>query len=37
MRYAECFVIPVPRRNFRAYMKIAQKCSKIWLEYGTLQ
>jgi uncharacterized protein YbaA (DUF1428 family) len=37
MRYADGFVIPVPKKNLKAYMAIAKKCSKIWREHGALE
>lgn len=37
MRYADCFVVPVPKKNLKAYMAMSKTCSKIWLEHGALQ
>ena len=37
MRYVDGFVLPVPRKNLRAYASIAKKAGKIWREYGALQ
>ena len=36
-RYADGFVIPVPKKNVKAYQRIAKKCGKIWMEYGALE
>ena len=30
MRYVDGFVLPVPKKNLRAYRLIAQKAGKIW-------
>jgi len=37
MRYVDGYVIPVPKKNLRAYMKIAQKAGEIWREHGALE
>ncbi len=37
MAYVDGFVLPMPEKNLAKYRKIAQKCSKIWLEYGAVQ
>ena len=37
MRYVDGFVIPVPKKNLRAYRKISQKAGAIWKEYGALE
>jgi uncharacterized protein YbaA (DUF1428 family) len=36
MRYVDGFVLPVPKRNLRAYRRIALKAGKIWREHGAL-
>ena len=36
MRYADGFVIPLPKKNLAAYRKMAQKAGKIWREHGAL-
>lgn len=36
MRYADGFVLPVPKRNLKAYVQLAKKASKIWREHGAL-
>ncbi len=36
MSYVDGFVIPVPKKNLKAYMRLAAKSGKIWLEYGAL-
>jgi uncharacterized protein YbaA (DUF1428 family) len=36
-RYADGFVIPVPKRNIGAYRRQARKAAKIWREHGALE
>jgi hypothetical protein len=35
-RYADGFVIPVPKKQLDAYMKISKKAGKVWKEYGAI-
>ena len=35
-RYVDGFVLPVPKKNLKAYGHMAQKAGKIWREYGAL-
>jgi uncharacterized protein YbaA (DUF1428 family) len=35
--YVDGFVLPVPKRNFDAYRRMARKAGKIWREYGALE
>jgi uncharacterized protein YbaA (DUF1428 family) len=37
MRYVDGYLLPVPKKNLRAYRKIAQKAGAIWKEYGALE
>lgn len=37
MRYVDGYLLPVPKKNLRAYRKIAQKASAIWKEHGALE
>jgi uncharacterized protein YbaA (DUF1428 family) len=37
MRYVDGFVLPVPKRNVKAYLSMARKAGKIWREHGALQ
>lgn len=37
MRYVDGYVLPVPKKNLRAYRKIAQKAGEIWKEHGALE
>lgn len=34
--YVDGFLLPVPKKNLKAYRSLAQKASKIWKEYGAL-
>ncbi|MGH7148004.1 MAG: DUF1428 domain-containing protein [Nitrospiraceae bacterium] len=36
MRYVDGFLLPVPKKNLRAYARMAQKAAKIWRGYGAL-
>jgi uncharacterized protein YbaA (DUF1428 family) len=36
-RYVDGFVLPVPKKSFAAYRKIARKAGKIWIEHGALE
>lgn len=37
MRYVDGFVLPVPKKNLRAYVRMAKKAGKIWREHGALE
>lgn len=37
MPYVDGFVLPVPKKNLKAYARMAQKAGKVWLEHGALQ
>jgi uncharacterized protein YbaA (DUF1428 family) len=36
-KYVDGFVIPLPKKNRAAYLKMAQAAGKIWMEHGALQ
>ena len=36
MSYVDGFVVPVPQKNMAAYLKMARKAGKIFLEHGAL-
>lgn len=36
-RYADGFVIVVPKKNLKAYQAISRKAGKIWKEYGAVE
>lgn len=35
--YYDCFVIPVPKKNLKAYRKMAKLSAKVWIKYGALE
>ncbi len=37
MPYVDGFVIPVPKKNIKAYMKMAKKAAKVWKDHGALE
>ena len=37
MAYVDGFIIPVPKKNLKAYRTLATKTAKIWREYGALE
>ena len=37
MAYVDGFIIPVPKKNLKAYRALATKTAKIWREYGALE
>jgi uncharacterized protein YbaA (DUF1428 family) len=36
MTYVDGFVVPVPKKNLKAYREIAEKAGKVWREHGAL-
>jgi len=36
-RYVDGFVVPVPRKNLAAYLKIARLAGKVWRDHGALE
>ena len=36
-RYADGFVITVPKRKLDAYRRISQKAGRVWKEYGAIE
>jgi uncharacterized protein YbaA (DUF1428 family) len=36
MSYVDGYVLPVPKKNLKAYARMAQKAGKIWREHGAL-
>jgi uncharacterized protein YbaA (DUF1428 family) len=36
-RYADGFLLPVPKRKLAEYRRISQKAGKVWKEYGALE
>jgi uncharacterized protein YbaA (DUF1428 family) len=37
MRYVDGFVLPVPKKNLKAYTRLAAQAGKIWKEHGALE
>ena len=37
MRYVDGFVLVVPKKNLKAYAKIAQQAGEVWKEYGAIE
>ncbi|HWM48835.1 MAG TPA: DUF1428 domain-containing protein [Xanthobacteraceae bacterium] len=37
MPYVDGFIVPVPKKNLKAYRKMAQKAAKVWREHGALE
>jgi uncharacterized protein YbaA (DUF1428 family) len=37
MKYIDGFVIPVPKKNLDAYIRMSKKAGKVWKEYGALE
>lgn len=35
--YVDGFVLPVPRKNLAAYLRMAKQASKVWREHGALE
>jgi uncharacterized protein YbaA (DUF1428 family) len=37
MRYVDGYVLPVPKKNLRAYRRMAQVGAKVWRKHGALE
>ena len=37
MHYVDGFVVPVPRKNLKAYQVMAKKASKVWRDHGAIE
>jgi uncharacterized protein YbaA (DUF1428 family) len=37
MRYADGFVLPVPKKNLQAYRRMAQTAGRVWRDHGALE
>ena len=37
MAYTDGFIVPVPKKQLKAYAAMARKAGKIWREHGALQ
>jgi len=36
-QYVDGFVVPVPKKKLKAYLKLAKLAGKMWLKYGALE
>ena len=36
-RYVDGFVIPVPKKNMKAYKAMAKTAAKVWMKHGALE
>jgi uncharacterized protein YbaA (DUF1428 family) len=36
MAYVDGFVVPVPKKNLKAYVAMAKKAAKVWKDHGAL-
>lgn len=36
-RYVDGFVLPVPKKNIAAYVRMSRKAGKVWREHGALE
>ena len=37
MRYVDGFLLPVPKKNLKAYLRLARLGAKVWREHGALE
>ena len=37
MPYVDGYIVPVPKKNMKAYLKIARTGAKVWREHGALE
>ena len=37
MKYVDGFLIPIPKKNLKAYQAMARMGGKVWMEHGALQ
>jgi uncharacterized protein YbaA (DUF1428 family) len=36
-KYVDGFIVPVPKKNLEAYLKLAKRSGKVWREHGALE
>jgi uncharacterized protein YbaA (DUF1428 family) len=36
-RYVDGFILPVPKKNIKAYTKMAKLSAKVWMDHGALE
>ena len=37
MKYVDGFVLPVPKKNLKSYVRMSSQAGKIWKEHGALE
>jgi len=37
MRYVDGFVLPVPKKNLKAYFRMAKKAGEVWRDHGAIE
>ncbi|MBX9826970.1 MAG: DUF1428 domain-containing protein [Xanthobacteraceae bacterium] len=37
MSYVDGFIVPVPKKNMKAYLSLARKAGKVWKDHGALE
>lgn len=37
MSYVDGYVVPVPKKNLKAYARLARKAGRIWREHGAIE
>jgi uncharacterized protein YbaA (DUF1428 family) len=37
MSYVDGFIVPVPKKNMKAYLSMARKVGKVWKDHGALE
>ena len=37
MQYVDGFVVPVPKNKLKAYLDMAKKAAKVWMDHGALE
>ena len=37
MSYVDGFIVPVPKKNMKAYLAMARKVGKVWKDHGALE
>ena len=37
MNYVDGYVLPVPKKNMKAYRRLAAKAAKVWRDHGAIQ
>jgi uncharacterized protein YbaA (DUF1428 family) len=37
MPYVDGYLLPLPKKNLKTYLRMAQRCGKIWREHGAIE